>query len=211
MEPSRRWMPSSVCFVAALVLILPLIAASLMTYAQEGKAKADRLVLGPINPCRNDAWTWVSSAETGQFSPWLAKSWELAPEGKSWRLQLQEGVSYHYGDGEFTSNNVIRAHVLWGDAKDPVRKTPTTDYCNGIGAVDRANALGDHEIGMRCQAPRLAVLLGDSEAVHNHPAVPLFHRSDTRPEYRQDLGLARLEWLYRVWLADFSLFGGVTV
>ena len=164
MEPSRRWMPSSVCAVAALVLILPLIvalpliAALPMTHAQERQAKADRLVLVPINPGHDDARTWMSSAETGPFSLWLAKSWVLAPDSESWRLQWQEDASYDN-------------HALWRDDNEPVRKAPTTDYHNGIGAVERTEAVSDHEIGKRCQAARLAV--------QNHPAVLLLYGRDT--------------------------------
>jgi ABC-type transport system substrate-binding protein len=127
MGPIRRWMLSSVCFIASVVLILPLMAALPMTHAAEGEAKADRLIMGLINPYHDYVRPWINGtadhniqhdpmlewlfeidAETGQFSPWLAKSWELAPDGKSWRIQLQEGVQFHHGYGEFTAKDVIQ-------------------------------------------------------------------------------------------------------
>jgi ABC-type transport system substrate-binding protein len=69
-------------------------------------------------------WLFEIDVETGEFKPWLAKSWELAPGGKSWRMQLQEGVQYHHGYGEFTAKDVVHNHALWCDDNYPGRKDP---------------------------------------------------------------------------------------
>ena len=36
----------------------------------------------------------------------LAKSWEMRPDGRQWTLDLQEDVQFHFGYGEFTSQDV---------------------------------------------------------------------------------------------------------
>ncbi len=182
----RRWIPSSACFIASGMLILLLIAALTMTHAAEGKAKVDRLVMGLINPYHDYVRAWISGtadhniqhdpmlewlfeidAESGEFSPWLAKSWKLAPGGKSWRLQLQEGVQYHHGYGEFTAKDVVHNHALWCDDNYPGRKDPpTTGYRNGICTVERVEVINDYEIVMHCKTPCLDVLFYYSEAAN---------------------------------------------
>src|SRR5687768_1698537 len=182
----RRWMPSSACFIASVVLILPLIVTLPMTHAAEGKAKVDRLVMGLINPYHDYVRPWISGtadhniqhdpmlewlfeidAETGQFVPWLAKSWQLAPDGKSWRIQLQEGAQYHHGYGEFTAKDVVHNHALWCDDNYPGRKDPpTTAYRNGICTVGRIEVINDHEIVMHCTSPCLDVPFYYSEAAN---------------------------------------------
>ena len=46
---------------------------------------------------------------TNERIPRLAKSWESTPDGRVWTLQLEEGVPFHDGYGEFTSADVIAA------------------------------------------------------------------------------------------------------
>ena len=48
---------------------------------------------------------------TGQYEPQLAESWEMAPNGKDWTFNLREGVEFHDGWGEFTSQDV--RHSAW--------------------------------------------------------------------------------------------------
>jgi ABC-type transport system substrate-binding protein len=117
-----------------VVLAFILTSPPIPTDAAEGQAKVDRLVMGLINPYHDYVRPWISGtadhniqhdpmlewlfeidADTGQFKPWLAKSWELAADGKSWRIQLQDGVQYHHGYGEFTAKDVVHNHALWCD------------------------------------------------------------------------------------------------
>ena len=46
---------------------------------------------------------------TNERIPRLAKSWESTPDGRVWTLQLEEGVPFHDGYGEFTSADVVAA------------------------------------------------------------------------------------------------------
>ena len=38
---------------------------------------------------------------------WLAKSWSISSDFKTWTFKLQEGVQFHKGYGEMTAEDVI--------------------------------------------------------------------------------------------------------
>ncbi len=40
-------------------------------------------------------WLVEVDPESGQYMPWLAESWQVAPDGRSWTMKLQKGVQYH--------------------------------------------------------------------------------------------------------------------
>jgi ABC-type transport system substrate-binding protein len=42
----------------------------------------------------------------------LAKSWEMSNGFRNWKFELQEGVQWHFGWGEFTSADVAHTHYL---------------------------------------------------------------------------------------------------
>jgi ABC-type transport system substrate-binding protein len=136
-----------------------------------GKAKVDRLVMGLILPYRDYTRPWIAGtpdhniqhdpafewlfevdAETGQYKPWLATSWEMANDGRSWHLKLQKGVPFHHGYGEFTAKDVVHNWSLWCDDKYPGRKdVPSSPYRNGICMVNNIEVVNDYEIVMRCK------------------------------------------------------------
>src|SRR5712692_10966114 len=98
-----------------LFLIMPLLLVLLLPSAQAqpavGQAKVDRLVMGLITPYLDYVRPWINGtadhniqhdpfmewlievdAETGAYKPWLADSWTLGPNGRSWRVKLHKGV-----------------------------------------------------------------------------------------------------------------------
>ena len=180
------------CRMFTVFCLIPLVILGMLAIASppldaaEGKAKVDRLVMGLINPYHDYVRAWISGtadhniqhdpmlewlfeidAETGEFSPWLAKSWKLAADGQSWRIQLQEGVQYHHGYGAFTAKDVVHNHAIWCDDSYPGRKDPpTTGYRNGICTVERVEVITPHEIVMHCKTPCLDVLFYYSEAAN---------------------------------------------
>ncbi len=48
-------------------------------------------------------------AQTNERIPRLAKSWEFTPDGRVWTFQLEEGIPFHFGYGEFTSADAVAA------------------------------------------------------------------------------------------------------
>jgi ABC-type transport system substrate-binding protein len=155
-------------------LLLVIVGAEAQT---QGKAKVDRLVMGLILPYRDYMRPWVVGTpdhniqhdpafewlfevqpETGQYMPWLAKSWDMARDGRSWRIKLQEGVQFHHGYGEFTAKDVVHNHALWCDDNYPGRKdVPSSIYRAGICQVARVEVVNDHEIVMHCKVVCLDV------------------------------------------------------
>ena len=50
---------------------------------------------------------------TGKFVPRLASAWEMAPNGRDWTVDLQQGVQFHFGWGEFTAKDVVHSLKSW--------------------------------------------------------------------------------------------------
>jgi ABC-type transport system substrate-binding protein len=167
----RRWKLKTLFCMLPVLLVLTLTGAEAQTSPTAGKAKADRLVMGLILPYRDYWRTWIVGTpdhmiqhdpafewlfevhpETGEYVPWLAKSWEMAKDGRSWRIKLQEGVQFHYGYGEFTAQDVVHNHALWCDDNYPGRKdVPSSIYRAGMCQVQRVEVVNTHEIVMHCK------------------------------------------------------------
>jgi ABC-type transport system substrate-binding protein len=93
------WSRKMLCLVLALLLMMLVIAQAPAATPASGTAKVDRLVMGLITPYLDYVRPWINAAadhniqhdpmlewlievdaETGQYVPWLADSWELGPE-----------------------------------------------------------------------------------------------------------------------------------
>ncbi len=100
------------------------------------EAKVDRVIyaLGEVQET-NRHWT-VGRPSYYQFDPYsetlvgidsvtnariprLANSWESSPDGRVWTFNLQEGVPFHFGYGEFTSADAIASldRILGDDSQ----------------------------------------------------------------------------------------------
>jgi ABC-type transport system substrate-binding protein len=165
------WKLTIVFLTVSASLLLGIAVAQTQTQPAAGKAKADRLVMGLIEKYRDYMRPWIAGTpdhmiqhdpafewlfevdpESGKYNPWLATSWEMAKDGRSWRLKLQKGVQFHHGYGEFTAKDVVHNHALWCDDKYPGRTDPpVVGYRNGICLVERIEVVNDHEIVMHCK------------------------------------------------------------
>src|SRR5262245_12426396 len=170
------------CLLVALLLVPT--GASPQAQPATGKAKVDRLVMGLINPYRDYMRPWIDGTpdhniqhdpafewlfevdvSSGGYNPWLAKSFEMAKDGRSWRIKLQKGVQFHHGYGEFTAKDVVHNHAVWCDPNYPGRKDPTlVGYKNGMCAVQRIEVVNDHEVVMHCKVVCLDLLFYYSSA-----------------------------------------------
>src|SRR6185436_5212838 len=138
MVQTRSWTKRHLlCLLPLLLLVLTGVTATGVRDAQAqraapGTAKVDRLVMGLINPYRDYMRPWINGTpdhniqhdpafewlfevdpSSGRYNPWLAKSSEMARDGRSWRIKLQKGVQFHHGYGEFTAKDVVHNHALW--------------------------------------------------------------------------------------------------
>jgi ABC-type transport system substrate-binding protein len=169
-------------FIVGLALLsLALVQAEAQPAA--GKAKVDRLVMGLITPYHDYFRPWINGtadhniqhdptfewlveiSPDGQYKPWLAESWEMAKDGRSWRFKLQKGVQFHHGYGEFTAKDLVHTHALWCDDKYPGRKDiPSAAYRPGICAINQIDVVNDHEVLMHCKNVCLDTLFYYSSA-----------------------------------------------
>src|SRR5256885_4650553 len=105
-------------------------------------------------------WLVEVDAETGQYKPWLADSWALGPNGRSWRVKLHKGVQFHHGYGEFTAQDVVHTHALWCDPTYPGRKDPpVSGYRAGICQVQKIEVVSAHHRGRRGPQDRRGLAL----------------------------------------------------
>ena len=93
-------------FGLLLPILFLLAAPAVAQTPTPGKPKVDRLVMGLITPYLDYVRPWINGtadhniqhdpmlewlvevdAETGQYKPWLADSWALGPNGRSWRVK----------------------------------------------------------------------------------------------------------------------------
>jgi peptide/nickel transport system substrate-binding protein len=183
MVQTRFWKLNVVLRLLPVVLLV-LTGVSAEAQPASGKAKVDRLVMGLINPYRDYMRPWINGTpdhniqhdpafewlfevdvSSGGYNPWLAKSAEMAKDGRSWRIKLQKGVPFHHGYGEFTAKDVVHNHALWCDPNYPGRKDPTiVGYKQGMCAVQRVEVINDHEIVMHCKVVCLDLLFYYSSA-----------------------------------------------
>jgi peptide/nickel transport system substrate-binding protein len=172
MAYERLLPPKALCFILLLLALTLAVAHAPAAAPTAGQAMVDRLVMGLILPYRdywrpwlpvgsadhniqhNPAFEWLFEVdvESGQYKPWLAESWQMAPDGRSWRIKLQKGVQFHHGYGEFTAKDVVHMHAIWCDDNYPGRKDiPAGGYRAGICQVERVEVVNDHEIVMHCK------------------------------------------------------------
>ena len=92
------------------------------TPTPEPQPVVGRVVIARPVPLRESTMPWLSTEilayvrpmyealmttdKTGEHVPELATQWEMAVDGRSWTLDLQEGVPWHGDWGEFTANDV---------------------------------------------------------------------------------------------------------
>ena len=192
MRQAQGWKSIVLRLAVLLLLTLGLGRAEAQAPAVAGKAKVDRLVMGLILPYRDYWRPWINGtpdhmiqhdpafewlfevSPEGQYKPWLAESWEMAQDGRSWHLKLHKGVPFQHGYGEFTAKDVVHNHALWCDDHYPGRQDPPfSGYRNGMCMVHRIEVLNDHELVMHCKNVCLDVLFYYSSASN----MPMFSKA----------------------------------
>ena len=94
-------------------------------------------VLVDIDPTTN---VWV---------PELAKSWELSPDGTEWTFQLEEGVMWHNGWGEFTADDVF--HSVTMNQREDAILAYATDWREID--LDASTKVSDYEVIIKLKNP----------------------------------------------------------
>ncbi len=71
------------------------------------------------------------------FRPSLARSWESSPDAKTWTYRLREGVQFHKGYGELTSDDVLFTFSRHLDPKTVTNQKALYSIIDRVEAPDR--------------------------------------------------------------------------
>ena len=86
---------------------------------------------------------------TNVWVPELAKSWELSPDGTEWTFQLEEGVMFHEGWGEFTADDVFHSVTMY--QREDAILAYATDWREID--LDASTKVSDHEVIIKLKNP----------------------------------------------------------
>ena len=87
--------------------------------------------------------------DTGAFMPMLATRWEMAPDGKSWTMDLREGVMYHSEFGEFDAQDVAHMRFLMGPQEGNLNSFRNT----WATTVNNVEIVDDHRVVFQLDKP----------------------------------------------------------
>ena len=87
--------------------------------------------------------------DTGEFMPMLATRWEMAPDGKSWTMDLREGVIFHSEFGEFDAQDVAHMRLLMGPQEGNLNSFRNT----WATTVNNVEIVDDHRVVFQLDKP----------------------------------------------------------
>ena len=87
--------------------------------------------------------------DTGEFIPMLATRWEMAPDGKSWTMDLREGVIFHSEFGEFDAQDVAHMRFLMGPQEGNLNSFRNT----WATTVNNVEIVDDHRVVFQLDKP----------------------------------------------------------
>ncbi len=87
--------------------------------------------------------------DTGEFMPMLATRWEMAPDGKSWTMDLREGVTFHSEFGEFDAQDVAHMRFLMGPQEGNLNSFRNT----WATTVNNVEIVDDHRVVFQLDKP----------------------------------------------------------
>jgi ABC-type transport system substrate-binding protein len=85
---------------------------------------------------------------SGAFIPQLAQSWNVEPDGKSYRFKLRQGVQFHGGWGELTAKDV--EFSFWNIMQEDSQHG-NSGYFRGL--IDGIDIVNDYEVVVRLKRP----------------------------------------------------------
>jgi ABC-type transport system substrate-binding protein len=177
------------CVIGLLVTVTSVSAG---TPAPQAAAKPNierlRIAIAPLGYDTNFTWLEARSGHldkrpaleyligidrhSGAYIPELAEKWEMSPDGKTWRITLRKGVTFHDDWGEFTAKDVRHAVFLITQPESVQADAGTWRALMGIGKADTIEDV----------ARRVAEGV---ESVDNYTVV--FHLTSAAPEFLETL------------------------
>jgi len=93
-------------------------------------------------------------ASSGKFDPWLAKSWSVSDDGKTWTFKLQENVKFHDG----TPFNAEAVKFTFDRLKDP--NVAATEAVGRIKVLDHVDVVDTNTVNFVTKTPYSDFVLG---------------------------------------------------
>ena len=134
--------------------------------ASNGKVlPVQKIVLGLITPIDDTVVPWLGGVDfvyqhspfmeylvqldsvTSEWKPMLAKSWEMNATGDVWSFELEQGVQFHRGFGEFTAADVEHSFQLI------CQRGTRASYKGGICNVDNVEIIDPYKINVHMVNP----------------------------------------------------------
>jgi peptide/nickel transport system substrate-binding protein len=104
---------------------------------QPGLTGSDNWVMRQVfdTLVKSDDGTFAIRPE--DFRPNLAESWESSADAKTWTYKLRQGVKFHKGYGEMTSEDVVFTFARHLDPKIVTSQKPLHSNVEAVTALDR--------------------------------------------------------------------------
>ncbi len=148
--------------------------------ASNGKVlPVQKIVLGLITPIDDTVVPWLGGVDfvyqhspfmeylvqldsvTSEWKPMLAKSWEMNATGDVWSFELEQGVQFHRGFGEFTGEDVEHSFKLI------CQRGTRASYKGGICNVDHVEIIDPYKINIHMVSPSAEYLFYAAESAGN--------------------------------------------
>ena len=81
---------------------------------------------------------------TGELEPHLAANWELGADARSWTLDLQKDVPWHFGFGDFTAADVVHSFEM--DISEDSRTSDRGTWVSRVGSSDNIDVVNPHKM-----------------------------------------------------------------
>lgn len=160
-------------FVLLYLLVSGILMGSMATIAVAAKQGGVLNIAIGMNPSRMDPpnsyagsdmmigthiferlvyYEFDEKKETAISKPWLAKKWEVSPDGKVWTFYLQQGVKFHDG-------TPFNAEAVKFNFERTIHPEKKTRYGGDLRAVvDKVEVVDDTTIKVFCKFPVAAFL-----------------------------------------------------
>ena len=148
--------------------------------ASNGKVlPVQKIILGLITPIDDTVVPWLGGIDfvyqhspfmeylvqldsvTSEWKPMLAKSWERNATGDVWTFELEQGVQFHRGFGEFTAEDVKHSFQLI------CQQGTRASYKGGICNVDHVEIIDPYNINVHMVNPSAEYLFYVAESGGN--------------------------------------------
>ena len=148
--------------------------------ASNGKVlPVQKIILGLITPIDDTVVPWLGGVDfvyqhspfmeylvqldsvTSEWKPMLAKSWEMNATGDVWSFELEQGVQFHRGFGEFTAEDVEHSFKLI------CQRGTRASYKGGICNVDHVEIIDPYKINIHMVSPSAEYLFYAAESAGN--------------------------------------------